>query len=365
MSRRLELSRRRMIQATALAAAGTAAGVRPGAAAPPAAAKPDAHPGLVAHPPRGFVPLTLPGRVVKVRAKGDFPAMMQKNEIWPRPEIARRLLERALMELTGAPSLDGAMQRFIHADDVVAIKVNGIGGQKGQTMAVSFELILPVVESCLAVGVAPERITVYEQTTDFLRATRVNVRDWQLPPGVRTEAHGGIKVSMPRVKIYGNIATAFATPLTQATAVIDMTLLKDHSLTGYTGTLKNVVYGSITNPHEHHAHQANPQIAVLYNHPIVTSRVRLHITDAFRILPDKGPLDRDPRMRVPHGAVYVATDPVAMDTIGWRVVEEERRARDLPSLAEAGREPRYIRTAGELGLGVHDLNRIRATSVEV
>jgi hypothetical protein len=97
----------------------------------------------------------------------------------------------------------------------------------------------------------------------------------------------------------------------------------------------------------------------------VTSRVRLHITDAFKVTYDKGPLDKDPKTRVPHGAVYVSTDPVAMDTYGWKVIDEERKAHNLPSLKDSGREPSYIRAAGEFGLGVHDLNAIKVSSFEV
>jgi hypothetical protein len=104
---------------------------------------------------------------------------------------------------------------------------------------------------------------------------------------------------------------------------------------------------------------------MLYNHPIVTSRVRLHITDAFKITYDKGPLDKDPKTRVPHGAVYVATDPVAMDTFGWKVIDDERKARGVKSLKEVGREPRYIQTAADFGLGVGDLNKIKVQSYEI
>jgi hypothetical protein len=68
---------------------------------------------------------------------------------------------------------------------------------------------------------------------------------------------------------------------------------------------------------------------------------------------------------VPHGAVYVATDPVAMDTHGWKVIDDERQARGLPSLKESGREPAYIRAAGQFGLGVHDPAGIKLSSFEV
>jgi hypothetical protein len=54
-----------------------------------------------------------------------------------------------------------------------------------------------------------------------------------------------------------------------------------------------------------------------------------------------------------------------MDTIGWKVIEDERKSRGLPSLKDAGREPRYIRTAADLGVGVHDLSAIKFQSTEI
>lgn len=320
---------------------------------------------LIAKPPAGFTPLVANGKITKVSAKGDFASFMQPNQLWPKPEIAKRLLEKAMMDFTGAPNLVEAMKRFIHKDDVVAIKVNGIAGQTGYTMAVNFELILPVVEAVLALGVPADKLTVYEQFPNFLAGTRVNVRQWKLPAGVKTGTHNNADHPMPDIKVFQGIATRYCRFFTEATAVIDMTQIKDHSICGYTGTLKNVTHGNINNPHKHHAGQANPQIAMLYNQPIVKSRVRLHISDAFKVTYDGGPLDKNPKTRVPHGAIYIATDPVAMDTMGWKIIDDERKARGLKSLKDVGREPKYIRSAAELGLGVHDLSAIRMQSAEV
>lgn len=320
---------------------------------------------LVAKAPKAFVAMDVPGKVVKVSAKGDFKATMQPNLLWPKADVAKRLLEKAMMELTGASNLVEAMKKFISKDDVVAIKPNGIAGQKGATMAVNFELILPVVEAVIALGVPPDKVMVFEQYPSYLSGCRVNVRQFKLPAGVRTATHNNNDHPMPEIKVYQGVGTKYCKQLLEATAVIDMTQIKDHSICGYTGTLKNITHGTINNPHHHHAHQASPQIAMLYNHPIVTSRVRLHITDAFKVTYDKGPLDKDPNTRLLQGSVYVATDPVAMDTVGWQLVDALRKEKNLKSLKDSKREPRYIRTAGELGLGVADPNAIRFKTFEV
>lgn len=354
------ISRRRIVQGAAATVLASSQSERAFAKAAT-----DSVESLIAAPPSGFIPLSQPGRVTRVRAKGDFASIMQPNQLWPKPEVARRLLEKAMMEFTGAANLIEAMKRFIHKDDLVGIKVNGIAGQTGYTMAVNFELILPVVEAVMALGVPAERVTVYEQFPNFLAGTRVNVRSWKLPEGVRATTHNNRDHPMRDLRIYQGVKTRYCRQFMQSTAVIDMTQIKDHSICGYTGTMKNITHGNINNPHDHHATQASPQIAMLYNHPIVTSRVRLHITDAFKVTYDQGPLDKNPKTRIPHGAVYIATDPVAMDTIGWKVIEEERKSRGLKSLKDAGREPRYIGTAADFGLGVHSLSDIRLGSLEI
>jgi uncharacterized protein (DUF362 family) len=257
------------------------------------------------------------------------------------------------------------MARFVHPSDVVAIKVNGIAGQVGATMATNFEVILPLVEAVLSVGVPPAKVTVYEQYPTYLMGTRVNVKNSRLPAGVVTSTHDNRDVAMPAVRVYERVETRYCRVFTEASAVIGVTLMKDHSICGFTGALKNTTHGNIDNPHHHHAHGASPQIAMLYNHPIVTSRMRLHLVDAFKVIYDKGPLDKDPRTRVPHGAVYASTDAVALDTVGQGVVDDERREHGLLDLGASGREPRYIRHAAELGLGVHDMNDIHLTEVTV
>jgi uncharacterized protein (DUF362 family) len=354
MTTRSNVTRRRFLEGAAVLAGAAASSTLLTAAEAEAAPEAGA-----ATPPAGFKPLSAPGKIVKVTKGNDFPSLMQQNQLWPKPEVARQMLEKALTSFTGASTLAASLARFIHKDDVVAIKVNGIAGQSGATMAVNFELILPVVEGLIEMGVPAEKITVYEQFGSYMAGTRIGKKGNVLPAGVKTGVHSNGDAPMKAITVFEKVKTKYVRFLTQATAVIDMTQIKDHSICGYTGCLKNMTHGSITNPQDHHAHHASPQIAVLYAHEILQSRVRLHITDGYKIIYDRGPLDKDPKRRIPHGAVYVATDPVAMDTIGWQVVEEARKQNGLKTLAQSKREPTYIARAADLGVGVHDINRIK------
>ncbi|MBK8252139.1 MAG: DUF362 domain-containing protein [Polyangiaceae bacterium] len=320
------------------------------------------HLGSGAEPPP--LRLSIPGKIVKiVRAN-----TLQPNGLWPTEDAARVMFERAMTELTGKPDLGSAFAEFLRPSDRVAVKLNGIAGRHGSTMATNKELILQVVRGIVAAGIPAENITLYEQFKTFLSGTRVTDPDLKLDPafpsGVVTTFHDNNDAVVDVQKVC-NIPTRYVRALTQATAVINVSLIKDHSICGYTGCLKNITHGSIINPGAFHEHVASPQIAELYAQSVVKSRVVLHIVDGYKIIYEGGPLDRNPERRIPHEAIYVSTDPVALDTVGWAEVERLRSDKALPSLKSAGREPSYIRIAAELGLGFSDLNRIHVREVRL
>jgi uncharacterized protein (DUF362 family) len=308
----------------------------------------------------------VPGKVVKVTKSGS----LQPGTVFPDQNAARRMLERALTDLTGKSTMVDAFKALVHADEKVAIKPNGIAGRKSMKMASSKELVLAVVEGLVAAGVKPDNITIYEQYKDFLFATRcITDKDTmtlapEFPAGVKTAVHLNKDATMDAITVAG-IATKYVTPFTDATAVINVCQIKDHSICGFTGAMKNITHGSNINPHAFHEHNASPQIAHLYSQEVVKSRVVLHVADAYQVIYDEGPIDMNPRRRVLHEAVYASTDPVAMDVLGWKAVEKLRKENGLPTLKAAGREPTYLKTAGELGLGVFDDNAIRFREVTI
>ena len=68
-----------------------------------------------------------------------------------------------------------------------------------------------------------------------------------------------------------------------------------------------------------------------------------------------------PQWRWPCNRLLVSMDPVALDYVGWQIIEEKRREMDLPPLKEVGRQPSYIKTAADNNhlLGTNDPKRIK------
>jgi uncharacterized protein (DUF362 family) len=340
---------RRAFLGTAAAVAATATTVTPALAS---TAK-----NLAATPPPGFTPFNAPGKVVKV-SKADT---LQANKLYPKPDVAKDMLTKSLTELTGKATLVEAVMQFVHKDDIVVVKVNGIAQSQ---MATNKELVLPFVEAMVEGGVPAKNITLLEQWPGYFNATRITPQN--VPSGVQIAAHGNGNATMDERLIPGTgTKTKFVKWITESTAVINFALVKDHSICGYTGALKNMTHGCSINPQDFHVHHASPQIAQMYAQDVIKSRVRLCIADGFKIMADGGPLYKRPEFVKAHDAVYASTDPVAIDAIGWEAVEKARGEFKLKTLTEGGREPAYIRAAADLGLGIADRSKIQLKEVSV
>jgi uncharacterized protein (DUF362 family) len=169
----------------------------------------------------------------------------------------------------------------------------------------------------------------------------------------------------PRMVTGTGVRTRFCRTLLECTAVINVHLVKDHSICGYTGALKNMTHGTTLNPQDFHVHHASPQIALLFAQDAIKSRVRLNIADAFKVMYDGGPLYKKPEAVAPYEAVLASTDPVAIDAIGWEIVEEHRKRSKMRSLTDEGRAPAYIKGAADLGLGIADRAKIELHEAKV
>src|ERR1019366_5537406 len=260
-------SRRAFLRGAAAAAAGAALvdALQPGTAFAKTA------PNLAAQPPSGFVPFSAPGRVVRVKKAG----CLEANNLFPKPADAKEMLRRSLEELTGKADMAEAAKLIVHPEDKVCVKVNGIALQN---MATNKELVLPFVDAMIASGVPAANITILEQYPGFMHGTRINASN--VPAGVSVVWHSNNDATMDWGDIPGTQRhTKFVRALTDSTALINFALVKDHSICGYTGALKNMTHGCSVNPQDFHDHHASPQIAILSAQDVLRSRLRLCVFD--------------------------------------------------------------------------------------
>ncbi|MEJ2720069.1 MAG: hypothetical protein P8181_02850, partial [bacterium] len=66
-----------------------------------------------------------------------------------------------------------------------------------------------------------------------------------------------------------------------------------------------------------------------------------------------------------YNGVIIGRDPVALDTVGWGLIEKKREQEGMKPLREEGREPTYIATAADAAHGLGTINRELIDVVEV
>jgi uncharacterized protein (DUF362 family) len=145
-----------------------------------------------------------------------------------------------------------------------------------------------------------------------------------------------------------------------------MPILKDHGLCGVTLSLKNIAYGLCENNARFHGPEyIGPFIADFCSLPEVRKKVVLHILDGLEACYERGPRPRNLRSLFSPRTIWLSSDPVALDAVGLRAIQTERKSRAHRALEEEGRPIDHIDLASKKGVGVSDLDRIKLEKIEL
>lgn len=278
------------------------------------------------------------------------------------PSRVSALLDRAIETHTGRKHPTEAWRQIINdggaADKVIGLKTNGLGGKGICTHAV---LVMAIAERLQQAGVKPGNILIWDRNARDLQACGLTINT--KPDQVRcfgSDASG----FEDNIETWNTSHVRFSKILTRECAmVINLPILKDHSMSGLTFAMKNM-YGVVERPQDLHGGGCNPGIADLNAFPIIRQKVRLTIGDAMTSVYEGGPGFRPEHLWQPN-ALIVGEDRVAIDQIAWGLIDKKRVEMGLKTLEAAGRPPRYIATAADsnYGLGINDVERIKLVQV--
>jgi hypothetical protein len=346
------------------------------------------HSAIAADPPAAAplgIPGPFPGRVVEVA----HPEMIRQGV--KNAAAVRDSMRRGMKELTGADTPEEAWRRFFQRGDVIGIKVNPVGNPLANT---STEVLLETIAGLRSAGVQPADIVVFERYLDSFQDAGF---DKHLPDGVRFDALTRVP-DRSQLNIAGYDPDEFISlelvhpehdpqddrtrrshlgllVTRQVNKIVSLPVLKDHRSAGVTLALKNMSHGLVNNvarshgsPHHNVCNQFIPQVV---SHPIIRKKVVLNILDGIKGVFQGGPFATRPEWTWERNSLFFSTDPVALDHVGWEIVDGRRQQAGLGPVGAAGklglggaeedfdmRQPQHIALAGTLGLGVFDKARI-------
>lgn len=271
------------------------------------------------------------------------------------PAVLDEMLGACMMRLTNTDSPSRAWRSLFSPNDRVALKINTLGGKGLSTNPAVVEAI---VRALVAIGIDERNILAWDRfNRELIRAGfRIN------RSGKGYRCYGTELDYERQLTVHGSIGGQLSVLLTRfPTALINVPILKDHNLAGVAISMKNL-YGVIDNPNRYHSNNCDPYLADIADLPVVRRKMRLIVCDALYGQYEAGPAYH-PKYRWEADTLMVATDPVALDTVGWRMIEAKRREAGLKPLGEVGRPPRWLATAAARGLGQNDPKKIEVVDV--
>jgi len=297
-------------------------------------------------------PFRRDGVVVIVRGKGAVNSARKADRA-----LVGRMLEAGLTRLVGVGDAVQAWRRLFGRDDIIGLKVNCLGAPTTHTHV---EVALAAAEGLQGAGLPASNLVIFDRLTDELDRAGYPVNE-----GTGVRCYGTDRVGYDAEPTNaGEVGSCLSRIVSEhCTALVNLPLLKDHDLAGVSISLKNH-FGSINNPNKLHLNQCSPYVADLNLVPAIREKQRLIVCDALEVTYDGGPT-YCPATTERYDGLLMATDPVALDRVGWQIVEGLRAKAGLASLHAEGREPGYIMVAGDAQhrLGVADLARIEKIEV--
>jgi len=266
---------------------------------------------------------------------------------------AQVMLAEGMKAFTGAQTTEDAWKQFVGPDDVVGLKINCLGKETMYNDNTLLDTIASAVETA---GVPAEQIIIFDRYTDHLKQCGFTLG--QRNDGVWIKATDG-----PDGPGYDDEVVQEWTPeglpaesarcskiVTQEiTKLINLPILKTHGGAGVTLALKNLGFGLFKHSKNAHNDRCSPYIPSMCANPVVQERWVLNILDGLKAQYEGGPGGK-PQFQWAHNGIMISTDPVAMDYLGWLLLNEARQAAGIDKVSQD--HARHVLRAERMGLGV-------------
>ncbi len=334
-------------------------------------------------------------------------------------EKVRQMVDSEILKLTSASDLGTAWARLgVTPKDVVGIKITTRGGQILSTHRAIVEAICDGLE---AAGVSPSHIIIWDKNASDMRAagyapaaatdSRVAIESvfpgtgydpnvtykneilgkliWGdsefsnseddltqamenaaqnrpynggsgVIPATQEEAANGSN-SKSQNSLYSHYARLITTACTK---IINVPVLTDNGNIGMEGCLGSLALASVDNNRRFQGDPTfgDPAICEILSHDVIRHKVILQVLDALISQYAGGPRF-DPQFTKSIGAIYVSRDPVAIDSIVLKRLEQWRATDRNGHIDPIGAAASHIHDAAAVNLGTDDPRRIQLVRV--
>jgi hypothetical protein len=313
--------------------------------------------------------------------------------------VVRHMVDDLIMAATGEPTISAAWGSLVKPSDIVGIKVCA----NGAPLFSSHPAVIDAIAAGLVnAGVPPQNIVVWDREEHLLKEAGFRTKNagyrlmWsegnydpkavitspisgkliygdllfmaKLPDTLHEELRGDPvekeKKKKKQPRSFDNLSAEshLSSVLTHVvTKVINVPVLSDNLFCGLSGALFNMTIQNLDNWRRLIQDPVNgdPSIPEAYSDPRVGGKVVFQIMDGLVALYAGAPIG-DANYAIHFGTLYASKDPVAMDAIALRKIDEWRAG---VQMTPASKTAKYLQTAFAYGLGNADLSKVEVVDV--
>ena len=300
------------------------------------------------------------------------------------PHIVREMVNRLVMAVTGQSDVAKAWGSLVSPGERVGIKISAAGGELFTT---HHDIVNAIVDGLAAAGHPRSSIIVWDRSLGGIKEAgyRPAVDGYQVKAIAPYDGYDAKAMqSAPLVGklVWGDFeyvgdtgkmpvfADAEATSnvshfskiiSSDVDKVINVPVMSVSETNGIAGCIYNMTIPNIDNWRRfaQGSRFGAESLAEIYANPIIAKKVVFNLMDGLIAQYAGGPQPQ-PNYAMHHGTLYARKDPVALDAVALKLLEESRKR---GSLRPVGPVAAYIDVASQLGLGNSATNRIEVRNV--
>jgi uncharacterized protein (DUF362 family) len=269
-------------------------------------------------------------------------------------------------------------------EDKIGIKISAAGGQLFTT---HHEVVDAIVDGLVAAGHPRESIVVWDRSLTGIKEAgyRPGSEGYRLKAITPRDGYDakatfsapllgklvwgdfdyqgdlGKRVPLSDTENTSSVSHFSRILSSEVTKIINVPVMSNTEVNGIAGCLYNMTIPNIDNWRRFAQGKGfgAMSIAEIYGQPLIGKKVVLNLVDGLVAQYAGGP-ESQPLFSEHHATLYASKDPVALDAVVLKKLEEWRKRGSLPSI---GHMSTYVEAAGMIGLGNSAPDRIEVKNI--
>jgi len=300
------------------------------------------------------------------------------------PRVVHEMVNRLALAVTGQSDVSKAWASLVSPNDRIGIKICAAGGDLFTT---HHDIVNAIVDGLVSAGHSRSSIIVwdrslggikgagYRQGIDGYQLQATAPRDGYDPKAVLSAPligklvwgdfdYAGDITKVPVLSDTENTSNVshFSNILsTGVTKIINVPVMSISETNGIAGCIYNMTIPNIDNWRRfaQRSRFGAESLAEIYANPLIAKKVVFNLMDGLIAQYAGGPQPQ-PNYAVHNATLYASKDPVALDAIALKRLEEWRTRASLRAI---GQQAAYVGFASQLGLGNSAPNRIELKNI--